>query len=135
MRLIDEPDSPPRLDVTSLIDVTFSILAFFILSTLFLAQNLGVPVNLPKADTANLQKSVRVALTIDQNGQLFFNKERIDPAILEARIKSTQQKYKGKEVVVLIQADRAVAHGQVVTVLDRLRKIAGIKMAIATSKN
>lgn len=135
MRLIEEPDHPPRLDVTSLIDVTFSILAFFILSTLFLAQNLGVPVNLPKADTANLQKSVRVTLSIDEWGQLFFNKKSIDQSALETQITTIQQQYKGKEVVVLIQADRAVPHGKVITVMDRLRKIAGIKMAIATTKN
>jgi biopolymer transport protein ExbD len=134
MRLIEDPDIPPRLDVTSLIDVTFSILAFFILSTLFLAQNLGVSVNLPKADTANVQKSVRISLSIDKSGQIYFNKQKTNLTALESKVKTTQKQYQGKEIVVLIQADSAVPHGQVVAVMDNLRKINGIKMAIATGK-
>lgn len=134
MRLIEEPDLPPRLDVTSLIDVTFSILAFFILSTLFLAQNLGVPVNLPRADTATLQKSVRVAVSINPQGELFFNQEQIPITQLEQRIVTSKKQAQGQELVVLIQADEATPHGRVVDVMDRLRQIQGIRMAIATKR-
>ncbi|MFN3925880.1 MAG: ExbD/TolR family protein [Pseudanabaenaceae cyanobacterium] len=134
MRLIEEPDLPPRLDVTSLIDVTFSILAFFILSTLFLAQNLGVPVNLPRADTATLQKSVRVAVSINPQGELFFNQEQIPITQLEQRIITAKKQAQGQELVVLIQADEATPHGRVVDVMDRLRQIQGIRMALATRR-
>lgn len=133
MRIPEEPDNPPRLDVTSLIDITFSILAFFILSTLFLAQNLGVTVNLPQADTASVQKAVRVVLSIDSTGKMFLNKQAIASADLETKLTGIIQQNRGQEVAVLLQADEKLTHGQVVAVMDRLRKIKGLKLAIATA--
>ena len=133
MRIPEEPDNPPRLDVTSLIDITFSILAFFILSTLFLAQNLGVTVNLPQSDTASIQKMVRVVLSIDSTGKMFLNRQGIASADLETKLTGIIQQNRGQEVAVLLQADEKLTHGQVVAVMDRLRKIKGLKLAIATT--
>ena len=133
MRIPEEPDNPPRLDVTSLIDITFSILAFFILSTLFLAQNLGVTVNLPQSDTASIQKMVRVVLSIDSTGKMFLNRQAIASADLETKLTGIIQQNRGQEVAVLLQADEKLTHGQVVAVMDRLRKIKGLKLAIATT--
>jgi len=133
MRIPEEPDNPPRLDVTSLIDITFSILAFFILSTLFLAQNLGVTVNLPQADTASIQKMVRIVLSIDSTGKMFLNRQGIASADLETKLTGIIQQNRGQEVAVLLQADEKLTHGQVVAVMDRLRKIKGLKLAIATA--
>jgi biopolymer transport protein ExbD len=133
MRIPEEPDNPPRLDITSLIDITFSILAFFILSTLFLAQNLGVTVNLPQSDTASIQKMVRVVLSIDSTGKTFLNKQAIASADLETKLTGIIQQNRGQEVAVLLQADEKLTHGQVVAVMDRLRKIKGLKLAIATT--
>jgi biopolymer transport protein ExbD len=133
MRIPEEPDNPPRLDITSLIDITFSILAFFILSTLFLAQNLGVTVNLPQSDTASIQKMVRVVLSIDSTGKTFLNKQAIASGDLETKLTALLQQNRQQEVVLLLQADENLTHGQVVAVIDRLRKIKGLKLAIATA--
>jgi len=133
MRIPEEPDNPPRLDVTSLIDITFSILAFFILSTLFLAQNLGVTVNLPQADTASIQKMVRIVLSIDNTGKMFLNRQAIAHADLETKLTGLIQQNPQQEVILLLQADEKLTHGQVVAVMDRLRKIKGLKLAIATT--
>ena len=133
MRIPEEPDNPPRLDVTSLIDITFSILAFFILSTLFLAQNLGVTVNLPQADTASIQKMVRIVLSIDNTGKMFLNRQAIAHADLETKLTGLIQQNPQQEVILLLQADEKLTHGQVVAVMDRLRKIKGLKLAIATA--
>ncbi|HEY9301689.1 MAG TPA: biopolymer transporter ExbD, partial [Phormidium sp.] len=51
MRLPDEPDSIPQINIVPLIDVTFAILTFFIVSSLSLSKSEGLPVNLPKAST------------------------------------------------------------------------------------
>jgi biopolymer transport protein ExbD len=133
MRIPEEPDNPPRLDITSLIDITFSILAFFILSTLFLAQNLGVTVNLPQADTASIQKMVRIVLSIDSTGKMFLNRQAIASGDLETKLTALLQQNRQQEVVLLLQADENLTHGQVVAVIDRLRKIKGLKLAIATA--
>lgn len=41
-----------EINILPMIDVIFAILAFFIVSTLFLTRTEGLPVNLPEADTS-----------------------------------------------------------------------------------
>jgi biopolymer transport protein ExbD len=59
MNLPKDPEIPPQINILPLIDVVFSLLTFFILSSLFLSSPEGVPVNLPAqsdfepADTDN----------------------------------------------------------------------------------
>jgi biopolymer transport protein ExbD len=134
MRLPEEPDTPVFINITSLIDVTFSILAFFILSTLFLAQNLGLSVNLPKANNAKALKSIKVALTIDKAGKIALNKKAIALEEIPPKLKEFVSKSQGNDVVVSLEADEDTRHGNVVTVIDKLRGIDGIKMAIRTQK-
>ena len=57
MRLPDEPESIPQINIVPLIDVTFAILTFFIVSSLSLSKSEGLPVNLPKASTSQVQDS------------------------------------------------------------------------------
>ncbi|NJM27415.1 MAG: biopolymer transporter ExbD [Pseudanabaena sp. RU_4_16] len=134
MRLPEEPDTPVFINITSLIDVTFSILAFFILSTLFLAQNLGLSVNLPKANNAKALKSIKVALTVDKAGKVALNKNAIAVEEIAPKIKEFVSKSQGNDVVVSLEADEDTRHGNVVAVMDKLRGIDGIKMAIRTRK-
>jgi biopolymer transport protein ExbD len=134
MRLPEEPDTPIFINITSLIDVTFSILAFFILSTLFLAQNLGLSVNLPKTNNAKALKSIKVALTIDKAGKTALNKKAIALEEIPLKLKEFVSKSQGNDVVVSLEADEDTRHGNVVTVMDKLRGIDGIKMAIRTRK-
>ena len=41
---------------------------------------------------------------------------------------------KDEQALVVINADEKVGHGQVVSVMDRVRQIPGVKMGIATTK-
>lgn len=134
MRLPEEPEIPPFINVTSLIDVTFSILAFFVISSLFLSQNLGLSVNLPKASSARSQIAQRIFLSIQKDGQIALDGEKISYEKLRDRLKQKQAKAKNKELVVSLQADEAVDYGRVVEVIDILRQTDGIKMALATKK-
>ncbi|NJN30705.1 MAG: biopolymer transporter ExbD [Synechococcales cyanobacterium RM1_1_8] len=127
----DEPDLPARIDIVPMIDVIFAILAFFILSSLSLTRSQGLPVNLPQAQTSQLQQqNLRVLITLRSNGELFVNRE---PASLADLIDQVQQlKGDQPEIVVVVNADTAVSHGQVVAVMDRLRQVEGARLAIAT---
>lgn len=132
MRLQDEPDIPPQINVTPLIDVTFSILTFFIMSSLFLSRSQGLPVNLPQAASAQAEKPAQVTVTINSAGEMFLNKEAIRLEQLEAGIR--QQVQPQQQLVVVLNADEAVNHGKVVAVMDQVRKVEGAKLAIATRK-
>jgi biopolymer transport protein ExbD len=133
MRLPNDSDRPFQINIVPMIDVIFAILAFFILSTLFLSRSEGLPVDLPQANTSEQAVSQRpLVVTIDREGNLALNREAIQLEALVAQIRALT--LTGQQPFVVINADAAVSHGNVVAVMDRLRSIEGVRMAIATQR-
>ena len=132
MRLPDEPEIPAQINIVPMIDVIFAILTFFIMSTLFLTRSEGLPVNLPKAATAKAQASTKITITISPQGQIALNRQPVQLGALEGEVRELIQP--NQDALVILNADEAVQHGQVVQVMDRLRKIPGARLAIATQK-
>ena len=132
MRLPDEPEMPSQINVVPMIDVIFAILTFFIISTLYLTRSQGLPVNLPTAGTAQSQTSTPIAITMDAKGNLALNRKSTKLAALASQVEALIPR--GKEVVVILNADEQVTHGQVIAVMDRVRRVQGAKLAIATKQ-
>ncbi len=133
MRLPDEPETEAQINIVPMIDVIFSILAFFIISSMFLSKSEGLPVNLPQASTAAVQtETVKLTISIDAEGLLMLDEKAIALADLEQAVRD---RLKAEPVsIVVLKADKAVEHGQVVEVMDRVRRIEGAKLAIAAEK-
>jgi biopolymer transport protein ExbD len=129
MRPINEPEEGFEINLLPMIDVIFSILAFFIISTLFLTRSQGLPVDLPTAQTAEPKQSVQLNITIERDGKMFLDRQSIELDDLKGAL--TQKIKPDAESVVVINADKKVEHGIVVKVMDRLRQVPGAKMAIA----
>lgn len=132
MRLQDEPEIQAQINIVPMIDVIFAILTFFIMSTLFLTRSEGLSVNLPQSKTAKAQPSAPITVTIDAKGNLALNRKPVQLAGLEGAVRQLIQP--NQETLVIVNADKAVSHGQVVTVMDVVRDIPGAKMAIATQR-
>ncbi|UKO97237.1 ExbD/TolR family protein [Nostoc sp. UHCC 0870] len=133
MRLQDEPDIPAQINIVPMIDVIFAILTFFIMSTLFLTRSEGLPVNLPKASTANQQQvPTKITISIDEKGEVSLNRQLILVNSLAEQIRNIAGS--NSEPLVIINADEKVGHGKVVAVMDQVRQVKGAKLAIATQK-
>ena len=133
MKLPEEPDIPAQINIVPMIDVIFAILAFFIMSSLFLTKIDGLPVNLPQASSAQQQQATEpIAVTIDELGTISLNRQAITLDNLEIEIKKNVSV--NGERLVIVNADEKVTHGKVVAVMDRLREIPGVRLAIATEK-
>ncbi|AFY83324.1 ExbD/TolR family protein [Oscillatoria acuminata] len=133
MRLPDEPETQAQINIVPMIDVIFSILAFFIISSMFLSKSEGLPVNLPQASTAAVQtETVKLTISIDAEGVLMLDDQAV---ALDALEQAVRDRMKAEPVsVVVLKADKTVEHGQVVAVMDRVRRIEGAKLAIAAEK-
>lgn len=132
MRLPDEPELPTQINIVPMIDVIFAILTFFIISTLYLTRSQGLPVNLPSAKTAQSQRSTPITVTLDQQGRIALNRKLIAIDALAGQVRALIAP--NQEVVVVLNADQQVSHGQVIAVMDQLRSVKGAKLAIATQK-
>jgi biopolymer transport protein ExbD len=132
MRIIDEPDLPAQINIVPMIDVIFAILTFFIMATLFLTRSEGLPVNLPKAETSESQQQSKITVTIDNQGTVLLNRQPTEVSQLAEAIKSEMAN--NSEVLVIINADAKVEHGQVIAVMDQLRTVDGATLGIATQR-
>jgi biopolymer transport protein ExbD len=132
MRLPDDEETPLVINIVPMIDVIFAILTFFIVSSLFLTRSQGLDVNLPNALTAVTQDQIEVNVSIDANGAIAVNRQPTTLDTLEPVVR--QQLGQKPEHLIVVNADASVSHGQVVAVMDRLRQIEGVKLAISAQK-
>jgi biopolymer transport protein ExbD len=125
-------DRPPEINVVALIDVIFAILTFFIVTSLTLSKTEGLAVNLPGASSGKSQDQTKIVITIDDKGAVSLNRKSIDSASIIPQIKSLI--VKDQPTMVVINADEKVGHGQVVTIMDLVQQIPGVKLGIATKR-
>ncbi|MBD2088694.1 biopolymer transporter ExbD [Microcoleus sp. FACHB-1515] len=132
MRLPEEPDIPPQINIVPMIDVIFALLTFFILSTLFLTRSEGLPVNLPTANSTQTEPQSQIVITLNPQGEIFINRQPAALNELAVQVRTLTQT--NPNALVVINADAAVPHGQVVAAMDQVRSIPGVRLAIATQR-
>jgi len=121
-----------RIEIIPMIDTMFFLLVFFMVATLSMTVQQGLSVNLPHAVTARDELRQLITLTLTKEGKLFFNKEPVSsPEEVASRL--TQWKETGTESSVIINADRSVEHGNVVALMDAIRRTGVTRMAIAAN--
>lgn len=119
-----------RIEIIPMIDTMFFLLVFFMVATLSMTMERGIPVNLPHAATVRDELKQVATLTLTKEGELFFDKEPVSGPD-EAVARLAQRRAPGTEVAVVINADRSVEHGHVVELMDVLRHAGVTRMAIA----
>lgn len=134
MRIRVHAIKKPRVEIVPLIDVIFFLLATFVMVSLSMTKNQGVNVQLPSASTAEKidDRDKAVSVTVRQNGELFFNKDKI--AVAQLPFKFQTYKTNAKDPKVVVTAEAGVDFRHVVNVLDEARKNGIVKVAISTEK-
>ena len=118
-----------KIDILPMIDIIFSILAFLIISSLYLTRVDTISLDLPKATNSIKQNNKFVNISIDKSGNLFINKKSIKFQDLKDNVVNLVDESKN---LVVLNADENISHGYVISVLDVLRSIDGLKLAIST---
>jgi biopolymer transport protein ExbD len=123
-----------RIEIIPLIDIMFFLLATFLMVSLSMVKNQGVNVNVPVASTTSSQELKDYAtISITDQGEIYYNKEKISPDQLGLYLKSLKETY--SEPKVFINGDENAVFGRVIAVLDEARKIGITKVAIQTKKD
>ncbi|MEM9949037.1 MAG: biopolymer transporter ExbD [Cyanobacteria bacterium P01_D01_bin.36] len=133
MRVIDnEADEPLAINILPMIDVIFAILAFFIISTLFLTRAEGFSVDLPEAESSETQQDAFITVTIEENGDISINKESVSLEDLTETVQA--QMGDNEQALVTVKADETIDYGQFVAVMDKLRSVEGASLGMATQQ-
>ena len=118
-----------EINILPMIDVIFAILTFFIISSLYLIKLETIPLNLPSASTSSLSKDELINVSISTDEKIFLNSQEISLDKLNQKLQEINIENNKK---VIISGDKDVNYGKIVEVLDELRKINNIKIAIST---
>lgn len=128
-RSLDEPE----VNLTSLIDVVFLLLIFFMVSTSFTKES-ELKVNLPEALTevqASLDTSLEIVVTVD--GKYFVNQKELinsDPSTLRDALEA--EVGDNRNMPVTIRADGKATHQSVVNVMDVAGRLGFANLNIVT---
>ena len=127
--LKDEIENKNKIDILPMIDIIFSILAFLIISSLYLTRVETISVDLPKASNSINQNNKFINISIDKSGNLFINKKSIEFQYLKETVVNLIDESKN---LVILNADKNISHGFVISVLDELKSIDGLKIGLST---
>jgi biopolymer transport protein ExbD len=117
--------------VIPMIDVMMFLLFFFMVSSLAMVVQSGLPVNLPKASTSSEHSTQNITITIMKDNRIFLNTAVVTLDKLKDGLKGLNVSDKN---LVIINADKMVTHGLVVGAMDEARKAGVTRFAIATDK-
>lgn len=129
--LIRQKKNRAGLNVTPLIDVVFNLVIFFAVSSTFLEQP-GIKLALPEAQKTDLQKIEKAVVFITADQQLLLRDKEISFENLGPVLKDEMEQSLDKTLI--IHADKQVAHGFVVKVMDLARQNGVLKLVIATEQ-
>ena len=119
----------PRLMVIPMIDIMFFLLVFFMMSTMFMVEQKVLPVTLPAASAPDIEAQRTAPITVMADGSVQFGEKGVSVVELEAQIRAAM--VQDRETRFVLRADRAVAYGKVVEVLDLLRRLGVQRLTVA----
>ncbi len=124
-------DEPGRMivdiNVTPLVDITLVLLIVFMVTAAYIV-NPAIKVDLPRAASGTEQTRTVLALTLMKDGALYLNGERSnDDAVTHA---IGNELPRNPELQAIIAADRAVPHGDVVHLIDLVKRAGVHRFAI-----
>jgi len=135
MKFSNTDNQPSRLNLTSLIDVVFLLLIFFMVSTTFEKQA-KLKIELPEASQQSGQpESQNLTITINAKGTFYINNNEL-VNVKSAALKQSLIKVAGenRDLKVIVRADANAAHKHIVMALDVLGQLGFSAISIATTE-
>ena len=130
----------PRIEIIPMVDVMFLLLVFYILASIGLTIERGIPVSLPDAASSEAAVVEETKITITKSGDVFLNHDKISLDTLGEAVKEKADGMPGglkhlQEGYVVLNIDMDVPHRQVIQAMDQLRDIGISNFSMATEES
>ncbi|TNE92249.1 MAG: biopolymer transporter ExbD [Deltaproteobacteria bacterium] len=119
------------INITPFVDIILVVLIIFMVTATTIVQT-SIKVNLPDASTGEATESTSLGLTLLGDGGLLLDGERVTPEELGRALEKA--KAENDEVICLIAADKLVAHGRVIWLMDLVKSKGIAKFALNINK-
>ncbi|MDO3377683.1 ExbD/TolR family protein [Geoalkalibacter halelectricus] len=120
-----------EIDLTSMMDVVFIMLIFFIVTTSFVKEA-GIEINRPTAATAERQERGNIMIAVSDTGAIWIDQRQVDLRAVRANVERLRAE--NPEGAVVIQADEASRTGILVQVMDQVRLAGVMNVSIAATQ-
>jgi len=127
-----------EINVTPMVDIMLVLLIIFMVVTPFLQQ--GITVALPKNMTnpdvdPNIIKESSIVISIPNDGEYYLGKQHIQKEQLTDKVDTMLQKIKNEQDrIVYIKSGVGVSYGDVVNVINEVRKLGVDKIGLVADK-
>lgn len=116
------------INVTPLVDIALVLLIIFMVTSYVIAQP-SMKVALPKASNTEATSAQTFGITLAKNHILFLNDKTISEQELSKVL--VEKVARDPDLQVVLSADREVAHGEVIQLLDLVRGTGVAKIAFS----
>ena len=127
-----------EINVTPMVDIMLVLLIIFMVVTPFLQQGITValPKNMNNPDVdPNIIKESSVVISVPNDGEYYLGKQRLQKEELAEKVDSMLQKIKNEQDrIVYIKSGVGVSYGDVVTVINEVRKMGVDKIGLVADK-
>ena len=127
-----------EINVTPMVDIMLVLLIIFMVVTPFLQQ--GITVNLPKNMNnpdvdQNIIKESSIVISVPNDGEYYLGKNRVQKEELADKVDSMLKNIKSdQDRIVYIKSGVGVSYGDVVTVINEVRKLGVDKIGLVADK-
>ena len=122
------------INVTPLVDITLVLLIIFMVAAPLIVSNPSIKVDLPKAATADETQKSPIAITLQPDAakgyRLYANGKETDEPAARTLIAGLVQH--DPQVQAIIAADKRIAYGDVMHVVDLVKSLGVAKFALDT---
>ena len=116
------------INVTSLVDVMMTLLIIFIIVAPMIEQ--GIDVNLPTAEPKRIDVADVLTISVTDNERVYLEGQRVTMEELAERLCNIHSAR--DDVAVMIKADEDLRYGRVIEVMDAVRAVGIVRLAMAT---
>jgi biopolymer transport protein TolR len=106
-----------EINLTPLMDLTFILLITFIIT--FPLIETGMPVNLPTSRGKAMEEKDTVPVTVDEDGNWFFDKRAVNKEQFAAEIRYIKESR--PDAVILLRGDKGLPYGSLMDVMQALQ--------------
>ena len=124
---LDEEDQITGINVTPLVDVVLVLLVIFMVTANYIVHS-SINIKLPTAATGQTQaREKSLSFTLDRDSKLYLDGKLLTYPDLSSAIEARK---KGAKLKAIISADKSVSHGEVVKLIDAVRKLGITNFAV-----
>lgn len=119
-----------NMQLAPLIDIALVLVIIFMVTAPMLDKQSGLAVDLPQAVTVEAKPQENVTITLTSAGEIALNEATIPKQKLESELRRVLAQH--PERLVMIRADKQVAHKQTLEMLALAKRAGAKKLALAT---